>query len=115
MIWIIPASTTAVKNASQEPPREPIEVNTITANPAAGPLTPNGEPLAMPTTMPPTMPAIIPAKRGAPEARAMPKQSGTATKNTTILEGKSCLISLNMLFIYFIFFNVNEIQCKRKI
>jgi hypothetical protein len=40
-----------------------MEVNTITASPAAGPLTPNGEPLATPTTIPPTMPAMMPANR----------------------------------------------------
>ena len=97
--WIIPANTTAVKNAVQEPPNEAIDVKTITAKPAAGPLTPNGEPLATPTTIPPTIPAIIPANRGAPDAKAMPKQSGTATKNTTILAGRSLLISLNILFI----------------
>jgi hypothetical protein len=32
---------------------------------------------------PPTTPAIIPEKRGAPDARAIPKHSGSATKNTT--------------------------------
>ena len=42
------------------------------------------------------MPAIIPEKSGAPEARAIPRHSGSATKNTTILAGKSLLISLNM-------------------
>jgi hypothetical protein len=41
------------------------------------------------------MPAIIPAKSGAPEAKAIPKQSGTATKKTTILAGKSFLKCLN--------------------
>ncbi len=39
--------------------------------------------------MPPTIPVINPANKGAPEARAMPKQSGKATKNTTILAGIS--------------------------
>ena len=65
--------------------------STITAKPAAGPLTPSGESLIKPTTMPPTMPAIIPEKRGAPEARAMPKQRGTATRKTTIDAGMSFL------------------------
>ena len=100
MSWIIPAKTTAVKNASQEPPSEAMDVKTITANPAAGPLTPKEEPLAAPTTIPPIMPAMIPANRGAPEARAMPKHNGTATKNTTMLAGKSCLISLMKSFIF---------------
>jgi hypothetical protein len=38
---------------------------TITANPAAGPLTPSDDPLAIPTTIPPTIPAIIPENNGA--------------------------------------------------
>ena len=48
-----------------------------------------GEPLRMPTTMPPTMPATRPENGGAPLARAMPRQRGTATKNTTIPAGTS--------------------------
>ena len=90
-----PASTMADSMASQEPPRVAIAPSTMTASPAAGPLTPSGEPLAPPTTMPPTMPAMIPAKSGAPEANAIPRQSGTATKNTTMLAGMSCLRCLN--------------------
>ena len=92
-----PAITTAVKNAGHEPPKLVIEVNTITASPAAGPLTPSGDPLAIPTTIPPTIPAMIPANNGAPDARAIPKHKGTATKNTTILAGKSFLKCLNTL------------------
>ena len=38
---------------------------------------------------PPTIPAINPDIRGAPEANAIPKQRGNATKKTTILAGKS--------------------------
>ena len=76
-----------------------MELSTITAKPAAGPLTPNGEPLANPTTIPPTIPAIIPANKGAPEASAIPKHKGTATKNTTILAGKSFLMCLNRLIL----------------
>jgi hypothetical protein len=48
--------------------------------------------------IPPTIPAMIPEKSGAPDARAMPRHSGTATKNTTILAGRSLLSSLNMFF-----------------
>ena len=66
------------------------------ANPAAGPLTPIFEPLKAPTTIPPTIPAINPEKRGAPLANAIPKHKGNATKNTTILAGKSLLIVLNI-------------------
>ena len=74
-----------------------IAVNTIAANPAAGPLTPIWEPLMAPTTIPPIIPAISPENRGAPLANAIPKQSGNATKNTTILAGKSFLIYLNII------------------
>ena len=76
-----------------------MELSTITAKPAAGPLTPNDEPLAIPQTIPPTIPAIIPANKGAPEASAIPKHKGTATKNTTILAGRSFLICLNRLIL----------------
>ncbi len=65
--------------------------NTIAARPAAGPLTPICEPLKEPTIIPPTIPAINPDIRGAPEANAIPKQRGKATKNTTILAGISDL------------------------
>ncbi len=64
-------------------------VRTITASPAAGPLTPSADPEAAPTTMPPTMPAMMPEKSGAPDASAMPRQSGVATRNTTTLAGRS--------------------------
>jgi hypothetical protein len=37
------------------------------------------------------IPAIKPEKRGAPEASAIPKQRGKATKNTTKALGASCL------------------------
>jgi hypothetical protein len=40
-------------------------------------------------TIPPIIPAIRPENNGAPEARAIPKQSGNATKNTTTEAGKS--------------------------
>ena len=63
--------------------------NTITVKPAAGPLTLSDEPLANATTIPPTIPAIIPENKGAPDARAIPKHNGKATKNTTKPAGKS--------------------------
>ena len=43
----------------------------------------------MPTIIPPIIPAIRPENSGAPLAKAIPKQSGSATKNTTILAGMS--------------------------
>ena len=68
-----------------------IAVKTIAASPAAGPLTPIWEPLNRPTTIPPIIPAIIPENKGAPLARAIPRQRGIATKKTTILAGISDL------------------------
>jgi S1-C subfamily serine protease len=45
------------------------------------------------------MPAINPENSGAPLANAIPKQSGTATKKTTILAGKSfCQCLKKILF-----------------
>jgi hypothetical protein len=60
-------------------------------SPAAGPLTDNAEPLSRPATTPPSAPAIKPEASGAPDANAIPKQSGSATKNTTSEEGRSLL------------------------
>jgi len=46
--------------------------------------------------MPPIIPAINPENKGAPEANATPKQSGKATKKTTILAGRSDFKFLNI-------------------
>ena len=73
----------------------------MAARPAAGPLTPTWEPLKLPTTIPPMIPAIKPEKRGAPLARAIPKQRGNATKNTTTLAGRSCF-KFDNRFVFFI-------------
>lgn len=67
---------------------------TITVNPAAGPLTLSEDPEIVATTMPPIIPVNNPANNGAPEAIAIPKHSGNATKNTTTLAGKSYFKSL---------------------
>ena len=72
-------------------------VNTMAANPAAGPETPILDPLKDPTITPPTIPAIKPENKGAPLARAIPKHNGNATKNTTILAGMSFRNDLNIL------------------
>jgi hypothetical protein len=61
----------------------------MVVNPAAGPLTLSEESLNEATTMPPTTPAMIPEKRGAPDANATPKHNGSATRNTTIPDGRS--------------------------
>ena len=58
--------------------------------PAAGPDTLKGDLLIRDTTTPPIIPEIIPADKGAPEANAIPRQSGSATKNTDKPAGKSC-------------------------
>src|SRR5690349_8516389 len=61
----------------------------MTARPAAGPLTCNGEPASAPTTMPPMMPVIRPFSAGTPDATAMPMHRGIATRNTTMDAVKS--------------------------
>ena len=63
----------------------------MTARPAAGPLTPSEDPLREPTIRPPMTPAIKPAIGGAPEASAIPRHSGRATRKTTIDAGMSQL------------------------
>ncbi|MNQ45408.1 hypothetical protein D3C85_591900 [compost metagenome] len=68
-----------------------IAVNTIAVKPAAGPDTLICDWLKQPTTIPPITPAIIPENKGAPEAIAIPKHNGRATKKTTKPEAKSDL------------------------
>ena len=58
---------------------------------AAGPETLTWEPLKYPTTKPPIIPVITPENAEAPEAPAIPKQRGRATKNTTIPDKESVL------------------------
>lgn len=59
--------------------------------PAAGPETASCEPLINETTIPPIIPDKSPAYKGAPEAKAIPRHSGSATRNTERPAGKSCL------------------------
>ena len=54
----------------------------MAVKPAAGPETLVCEPLNAPTTTPPTIPATSPEKSGAPDANAIPKHNGSATKKT---------------------------------
>ena len=61
----IPAINTAKRKLSKEP-KSSIAENTITARPAAGPLTPSGEPLIDPTMIPPIIPAITPENKNGP-------------------------------------------------
>jgi hypothetical protein len=65
---------------------------TITVKPAAGPLTESCEPLRIPVIMPPAKPAMMPENKGAPDANAMPKHNGNATRNTTTEALKSLYI-----------------------
>ena len=48
---------------------------------------------------PPTIPVIKPANKGAPDANAIPKHKGNATKKTTILDGISS-VSYTHLDVY---------------
>lgn len=60
----------------------------------------SGERDRKPTTTPPTTPEIMPEKSGAPDASATPKQSGSATRATTMEAGRSAfqlLIKLSIL------------------
>ncbi len=88
--WINPAIKTAVRKTSKAP-KSVIAVNTIAVKPAAGPETLRFEVLKYPTTMPPTIPDMIPENNGAPEAIAIPKHKGSATRKTTKPDAKSDL------------------------
>ena len=81
-ICISPATTTAIKNASNEP-RIAIWVATTAVIPAAGPLTLTCDPLNIPTRMPPMTPARMPDSSGTPDASAIPRHKGSATRKTT--------------------------------
>ena len=72
-----------------------MEAATTVDKPAAGPDTASCDPLITETTIPPIMPERIPEYNGAPEANAIPKQSGSATKNTERPAGKSYLIQMS--------------------
>jgi hypothetical protein len=98
--------TTANKNVSNGIVASVLKI--ITARPAAGPLTPCEESLMDPTTIPPIIPAIRPENRGAPLANAIPRQSGKATKSTTILAGISRLYVEKMeVFSFIVFYRIN--------
>ena len=68
----------------------------------AGPLTPSEELLKRVITSPPTIPAMTPEIAEAPDAKAIPRHKGMATKKTTKPEGTSvfqCFRSL-IMFIF---------------
>ena len=70
-------------------PKVAMSSATTTVRPAAGPLTSSGDPPIRPPTMPPMTPAMRPAMSGAPDASAIPRDSGSATRKTTIDDGPS--------------------------
>ena len=78
----MPERRRAARKASKEP-RRATSARTMAVRPAAGPETLRWEPLMAPTTMPPMVPAMMPAMAGTPEAWAMPRQRGMATRKTT--------------------------------
>lgn len=84
-----------------------MDERTIAASPAAGPLTLVLEPLRIPTTIPPIIPAIKPESSGAPDASAIPRHKGRATKNVTIPAGKSYFrFAIKFLFMKKFKFNI---------
>ena len=90
---MIPDSIRATKNPWKLPSVW-IPLKTITVKPAAGPETLSCQPLSQDTTKPPTMPETSPANIGAPDAKAIPKHSGKATKNITKPAGRSLFMCL---------------------
>ena len=64
---------------------------TTVVSPAAGPETLSGEPLSRETIKPPIMPDKMPVYNGAPEASAIPRHRGSATKKTVNPADRSCL------------------------
>lgn len=87
-------------------PKSVIAVRTIAVKPAAGPETLKWEVLKYPTTIPPIIPEIIPENKGAPDAIAIPKHKGNATKKTTKPEEKSDLRFAKKLLFFVIIPNI---------
>src|SRR5690606_7441456 len=77
-------------------PKDSIATKTTAETLAAGPLTLVPDLLIKPMTSPPITPEIKPEISGAPLAKAIPKQSGKATKKTTIPDGISLSNRENM-------------------
>jgi len=82
-----------------------MEVKTTAAKPAAGPLTLVCDQLMDPTTIPPKIPEMTPDIKGAPEAKAIPRHKGNATKKTT-------KPAIRSLVIYLKFIKINSRRCK---
>ncbi|GGB73643.1 hypothetical protein GCM10007424_11920 [Flavobacterium suaedae] len=86
-------------------------VNTIAISPAAGPDTLICELLNEPIIIPPIIPDSIPDNGGAPEANAIPKHNGNATKKTTKPDGKSALrLAKRFTFLDMIKYNIVSMQ-----
>jgi hypothetical protein len=83
-----PAATMIAQVTGQ--PKVVMVPASTTVSPADGPLTCSAEPPNTVATTPPTTADIRPAIIGAPAASATAKESGTATRNTTIDAGTSC-------------------------
>lgn len=88
-ILAAPRTITAVIGIAPRTPQATVD------NPAAGPDNASCEPLIKETTMPPMIPERMPEYNGAPEASAIPKQSGSATKKTERSAGKSYFIQMS--------------------
>ncbi len=86
--WSRPAASVMAQVACQ--PYWVMRPAVITVSAAEGPLTCSGVPPNSPTTMPPTAAAARPAVSGAPVARAMPRENGTAMRKTTREAERSC-------------------------
>jgi hypothetical protein len=80
----------AVRNKFSPPSRD-TSISTMDVSPAAGPVTDSGERLMKGTIRPPATPATSPDTGGTPQAIAIPRQSGTATRKTTTPAITSCL------------------------
>ena len=98
---MIPAIIPAHRYSSNAP-ISVIATKIMAVSPAAGPDTEMLELLIAPTTIPPTIPEMIPDNGGAPDASAIPRHNGKATRKTTSPDGKFSLIPPNKDVEFFI-------------
>ena len=76
-------------------PCDIMDAATTVDKPVAGPDTLSCDPLTIDTSIPPIIPEIIPTDSGAPDASAIPKHKGNATRKTDNPAGKSCLSQIS--------------------
>ena len=100
---MIPERKTAKKKTSKFPLKVEIPATTMVIKPAAGPLTPNFEPLNMVTIIPPIIPAIKPENAFTSDPLAIPIHKGSATNQTTNEAGKSFLKCFKLKLLFFVF------------